>query len=631
MSNKLRNPFKIRATEKIDSDANFLRLFSPLVLETLEESFSQDELWENVVYIHSSPGAGKSSLLRVFEPSSLKILLNGKSAPDYKALFTSLKKIDAIDENGINILAVVMQCTRNYEILEELSISEALKKRFFFSLLNSRIILATLRNLCVLKDKKFPEGLDSIQFEYNDYSNHFKSLEVPCDGLALYKWASEIERKIYKIIDSFLPAEDDKVEGHDELFALESLMPENLTVDGQIVCKKILFVLDDAHKLTSIQRKLLKQYLLEKRGNFTVWISERLEALEVDENIASNLERDYYEINLETFWRKNNGKFEKILRNISDKRASISTEDISSFQNFLLSETDEEKHNLLLLQHITSKMQSLKELSNYHTKFNDWLEYLSNYQGTRYEKALKLQEAEILMYRNIGKEQLTFDFPLSIEEFYDKLSYDISAAARLFLSKEIEIPYYFGFTALAKLSSSNIEQFLSFSSVLFEEMISNKLTGNSITISDIEQEKIIKEVAKQKWKELERIIPYYSQVINFLRNLGEFSVKETYKPNAPYSPGVNGFAIKDNSNKDKLFAEEEIWYNNSVYNPLKDVISTCVAFNLLEIHTTFQGKKGQEWEVYYLNRWLCVFFQLPLSYGGWRHKPVNELAKWIKA
>ena len=388
MSNKLRNPFKIRATEKIDSDAGFLRLFSPLVLETLEQSYIEGKLWENVLYIHSSPGAGKSSLVRIFEPSSLKILLNSKSATDYKGLFTSLKKIEALDEQGINVLAVVMQCTRNYEILEELNVSDALKKRFFFSLLNSRIILATLRNLCVLKDKRFPEDLDSIQFTYNNDTNYFKTISVPCDGKALYNWASEIERNIYRTIDSFLPIEDGEAEGHDELFALETLLPQNLLIDGKQACNKVLFVLDDAHKLTVTQRKTLKKYLLEKRGNFTVWISERLEALEANENIGSFLERDYNEINLESFWRDNNSKFERILQNISDKRAIISTEDVSSFQNYLQPEIDEEKHKLILSEFFVTKMKFLRELTTYHPKFVDWIEFLENFNGTPYERAL---------------------------------------------------------------------------------------------------------------------------------------------------------------------------------------------------------------------------------------------------
>lgn len=632
MSNKLRNPFKIRASEKIDSDAGFLRLFSPLVLESLEENHVQDKLWGNVLYIHSSPGAGKSSLIRVFEPASLKILLNGKSAPDHKELFTSLKKIEVIDEQGINVLAVVMQCTRNYEILEELNVSEAMKNRLFFSLLNSRIILATLRNVCVIKDKKFPDQLNLIEFEYNNDSNHFKSLNVPCNGKELYEWASEIERNIYRVIDSFLPMEDNQVEGHDELFALETLASETITIEGQQVCKKLLFVLDDAHKLSNTQRKSLKKYLTEKRGNFTIWISERLEALDSVENIGSYLERDYNEINLESFWRNNTAKFEKILRSISDKRANISTEDVSSFQNYLLGDLNEEVHKEALSNYTDKKLVSLQRIADYNNKFTYWLEYLLNYSENEesvYQKALKISETEILIHRSLGKLQLSFEFPMTVEELHDKVSSDVTSAALLFLSKETNLPYYYGFKNLTKLSSSNIEQFLSFASILFEEMISNKLSGKNITISDVDQDRLIKEVVKQKWKELERIVPFSTQVIRFLSSLGEFAKKETYKSNAPYSPGVSGFAIKEEKGL-KLIPEESIWHNNPVYEPLVNVISTCVAYNLLEIQKTNQGKKGQSWDVYYLNRWLCVFFELPLSYGGWRHKSPNDLTKWIK-
>ena len=629
MSTKLRNPFKIRATEKIDSDAGFLRLFSPLVLESLEEAHQQSKLWDNVLYIHSSPGAGKSSLIRVFEPSSLKVLLNGKSAPSYKELFTSLKKIGAIDEQGIKTLGVVLQCTRNYEVLEELNISEALKSRLFFSLLNSRLILATLRNICILKDKKFPDDLQSIDFTYNNTDNHFRSLTVPCNGRELYEWASGIERSIYKTIDSFLPIKENDVEGSDELFALEILNTDNLKVDGKEFFEKILFVLDDAHKFAGNQRATLKKYLSEKRGNFTIWISERLEALEPVENLGSFIGRDYNDINLESFWRKYSGKFEKILGNISDKRASISTEDVSSFQNYLLADLNEEEHKETLLNYINKKLESLQEISKYNTKFSQWVQYLATYSDSEYQKAIKITAAEILIYRSLGKQQLSLDFPMTSEEFEDKLSSEIISTARLFLSKETKLPYYFGFQTLAKLSSSNIEQFLSFSSVLFEEMISNKISGKNITVSDLDQDKLIKEVATQKWKELEKVVPFSRQVKNFLRALGEFAKVETYKINAPYAPGVVGFGMK-RALEQTLIEQETFWYNNSVYNPLINIISTCVAYNLLEIQKVNQGKKGQVWDVYYLNKWLCVLFDLPLASGGWRAKTPNELIKWTK-
>jgi len=433
MSNKLRNPFKIRASEKIDSDAGFLRLFSPLVLEALNDKYQSGKLWDNVLYIHSSPGAGKSSLIRVFEPSALKILINSKSSPDFKELFNSLKKIDVINQDKIEVLGISMQCTRNYEILEELNLNTAQKTRFFFSLLNSRIIIATLRNICVLINRKFPEDLNEIKFNYDNSENYFKSLVLPCDGKQLYDWASSIEKNIYKAIDSFLPLEDNDLEGHDELFSLITLTPENISYNGRPICNRILFVLDDAHKLSNDQRKNLKRYLSEKRGDFSIWISERLEALESVENLGSFLERDYNEINLEDFWRKYPSKFEKIVRSISEKRANISTEDVSSFQNYLSENFNEEENKEKLKKYSETNLKSLSEISKYTNKFDDWIDYISNLNLSDYEIAVAISELGILMNRNIGKQQLSFEFPLTIEEFNHKISSDVSVAANLFL------------------------------------------------------------------------------------------------------------------------------------------------------------------------------------------------------
>lgn len=629
MSNKLRNPFKIRASEKIDSEAGFLRLFSPLVLESLHEKYQSGKLWDNVMYIHSSPGAGKSSLIRVFEPSTLKILINSKSSPDFKELFNSLKKIEVINQDKIEILGVSMQCTRNYEILEELNINSGQKARFFFSLLNSRIIIATLRSTCVMLNKRFPEDLDEIIFNYNNSDNYFKTLNLPCTGQDLYQWASKIERNIYKAIDSFLPLEDTELEGHDELFSLITLTPENLSYKNQLICSKILFVLDDAHKLSTDQRRRLKKYLAEKRGDFSIWISERLEALESIENLGSTLERDYNEINLEDFWRDYPGKFEKIVRSISEKRANISTEDVSSFQNYLSDNLNEENNKEQFSDYNISKINFFGEISKYTNKFDEWIEYVTNLNINEYEKALALGELEILINRNMGKQQLSFEFPLTVEEYKHKKNYDVATASNLFLSKSMKLPYYFGFGSLAKASSSNIEQFLTFSGALFEVMISKKISGDDLVLADYEQHKILKDVSKQKWKELRRIIPFQEPVISFLTFLGEFSKKETFKPNAPYAPGVNGFAIKPNK-EIKLIDNVENWTEEPSYELLVNVLSTCVAYNLLEIKSTNQGKKDQSWDVYYLNRWLCIFFDLPLSHGGWRHKSPSELTKWLK-
>lgn len=629
MSNKFRNPFKLRNSEKIESEVGFLRLFSPLVLDALAAKYKSGNLWENVVLIHSSPGGGKTSLLRAFEPASLNTLLNSKSAPEYRDLFTALKNIDVINNDRVQVLGVSMPCTRNYQILEELDISDAQKNRLFFSLMNSRIVLSTLRSACRLTSKRFPEDLVDFEFTYDNHDNYFKSIEVPCSGNDLYQWASRIEKNIYKTIDSFIPDVNASIEGHDELISLLVLRPENLLINGQKICDKILFMFDDAHKLSDNQRRLFKQYIIEKRSDVNIWISERLEALKAEEQLGSFEGRDFEVLNLENFWKNNPSKLNKILRHISDKRAAVSSEDVTSFQEYLNDNLNEETIKEKLNFVIKETWKEILKISEYTNRFDDWIGFANQpNEDTLLKRAIFLKELQILIHRNLGKPQLSFEFPLTIEELYNKKSSDVTNAAVLFLSLENDIPYYYNFDTLAKLSSFNIEQFLSFSSELFEEMISNKIKGNEITLTDTTQNSIINRVAANNWKKLRTEIPFGQSVQKFLEEFGDFSKKQTFKPNAPYSPGVNGFAIKS-THKNGLY-QEEFWLNNVIYRPLINVISTCVAYNLLEKHSVFQGQKGQSHTVYYMNRWLCVLFELPLSYGGWRHQTPDQLIKWVK-
>jgi hypothetical protein len=626
MSTRLRNPFKLRASEKIESDTSFLRLFSPYVLDTLAEAHESGKLWGNVLFIHSSPGAGKTSLLRVFEPSTLNALLNNKSSAEFKDIYSAVKRIEVIKNDNIEVLGVSLSCNRNYQILDELKIPEVKKKRVFNSLLNARITLAFLRSVSRLKNLRFPEGLNEIQFNYTNTENLFLNLEVPCSGLDLYNWASKIERDVYKAIDSFLP-EDINVEGHDEPFIVSVLAPENILVHGKSICSIILFMLDDAHKLSSEQRKLLEDYLIVKRGKFSLWISERLEALETRQNIGSFPERDFEEIRLERLWQDSPARFEKVLKNIAEKRAAISTEDVNTFLEYLDRNLNEERHKVAIKNALKRTTDSVNSLANSAPVFSTWLDFIKNeVGGSDYERLIALKQIEIVLERSIGK-QLTIGFPYTKEQLSEKLGGEVRGAAELVVTMKSKIPYYYGFDSLSKLASNNIEQFLSYAAELFEEMISNKISGQGVSVSDASQEQIIQDVSNKKWKELQKIIPYAGQVTQFLAEFGKLAQEETYKPNAPYAPGVNGFAIKGSVNSKSGIART--WLNDESFEPLANVISTCVAYNLLEVKEVTQGKKEQKWDVYYLNRWLCVKFDLPLSYGGWRPKHAKELLQWI--
>jgi hypothetical protein len=623
MSIKVRNPFLLRASETIESDAAFLRLYSPLVLDYFIDMFSAGSLWQKLLFIRSSPGAGKTSLLRLFEPAALLTLLNRQSGEEFKEVFKKLKKIEVVTEDHIHVLGVSLTFTRNYELLESFSgIDAGQRVRLFYSLLNSRIITATLRSILVLKRLQFPEDLPRIEFHYPDINAFFKNINLPCDGQTLYNWASSIERSIYELLDSFLPTSQTSIEGHSELFSIDALRAEYLKVDGRPVFTRILFMLDDVHKLSTNQREILISHLLEKRTNSSIWLSERLEVLN---NLKTNSGRDYEELNLENYWKDRESKFEKLLTNIAAKRAAESREDVE----FAL-ESSQNEYDLadIYKDALEALLTNINSITKGTNKFDLWKNYLNNFDGSPQEICELAKQIEILIFRNLAKTELALGFQLSVDELHEKTDEKVVVAARLFLSKQFNLPYYFGMGTLSKISTNNVEQFLGFASPLYERMLSLNLNMTNVSISARDQDKEIRRIANTKWKELQKIIPESPLVIRFLQSLCSYCYNETFRPTAPYAPGVNGFYI-DATRTVRLFNDED-WLSNEIFEDLRLVLNVCLAFNLLHLKEVMQGKKGERKTVYYLNRWLCVKFDLPLNYGGWRPKKPHELLKWTK-
>ena len=626
MSNRYRNPFKIRATEKLESENNFLRMYSPLVLQELLEKNKIDKLWNNILFIRSSPGAGKTSMLKIFEPNSLLTLSNNKSAPDYSDIVEFLKRLEVFDANGkIFLTGVYMSCARNYEVIEDLDIPDGLKKNLFFALFNARIILSSLRSIVNLNSNV---ELNDIELHASSFDYSYLDIKFPVNGTQLFNWAATIEKSVFKLLDSFLPIATEIPSGGSELFAFDLINTSNIIINNKKYEGKMLFMFDDAHKLSKSQRNLLLKYLIDKRAHCNIWIAERIEALNEEESFSSYKERDYDEINLEEIWQQGTTKLKTIVANIAERRASMSSEDVKYFQDFLGENIKELDYEDKFLKVCDQSKNNIKAIASFTQKFDNWINYLTERckQGISLENAVLCRQVEILVQRSLGKTQLTFEFPYSVEELEQKFSSELRGTALYLLSIEHKIPYYYGFDNLVKLSSNNIEQFLSFASELFELMLAQKISDQSPNVDAIAQEKLLKKIADNKWKEQERLIS--SSALNFLQNLALFSQKETNKPNAPYAPGISGFAIKE-LNENRLINSRP-WLEDDVYKPLVKVLKICLSYNLLEKRYTKQGKENQQWTVFYLNRWICLRFNLPFSYGGFRHKTPVELLKWTK-
>jgi hypothetical protein len=116
---------------------------------------------------------------------------------------------------------------------------------------------------------------------------------------------------------------------------------------------------------------------------------------------------------------------------------------------------------------------------------------------------------------------------------------------------------------------------------------------------------------------------YGRGVFTFINNLGGFCKSQTLQLGSSYGT-VNGFAIKE---VDTLFGKTTNMIDDT---QLESVLRICLANNLLFTRETKQGEKDKEWTVFYLNRWICAAFSLPLGYGGWRKRTIRELTDWIK-
>ena len=359
-----------------------------------------------------------------------------------------------------------------------------------------------------------------------------------------------------------------------------------------------------------------------------------LEVLTPTELFGATLDREYSEpIRLEEFWKRegNYRKYEQLISNIADRRAQLNPDvQISSFDACLKKTLDGAEWQEKYSKAIAIISKRILERTKETRQYDKWLNKCSSVSGTKREQALNWRILEIKIERNRRKAQKQLlDSPLPEEELDIKIEASTKEAAELFLAHEFHFPYYFGFSQLAKMSSLNIMQFLTLANDLFEEVISAKLLHQSIALTPDRQEDILTKVATKRWNS----IPYSDlngrDIVRFLEAIRLMCLIETEKPNAPYAPGVTGFAI---SMRDRAkLIDHNFLKLHPEHVKLSKVLSSCIANNYLEVYLDRrQGPKGgSTWMILYLNRLLCVHFGLPINYGGWRALKLDDLCKFI--
>lgn len=623
---EVRNPFRLQTAESIDSDADFLRLFGPGVLDLLPE----DALTGRPLFIRSAPGGGKTSLLKLFTTSVLQHLVAMKANEATKELFYKLKALGAVSDHSVTTLSVMLSCSRTFPALAEVALSPTRSKRLLLALIDARVMLGALRAVLVGRGLRFPDDLDRINV-VGPPDDIVPGLDFPAGGVAVKRWAETIEQSIADLIDALLPTEGAGPAGHDALLSLRLLDANCIVLDGKPCEANWLITFDDAQKLVAAQRSSLLEVLVDQRSRSTVWLAERFEALETEELLATGAlsGRDHLVIALERDWKKS--RFEQAVRLIAERRARMAADSAGpnvpdAFAPTIEANLDGPAWHEKTEAALEAVQRRVESFAENKPQYADWVKSRSNLEGSPRQRLVKWRALEILIARHARKSQQSlFSEPLDVKEMEEKEASNTRAAAELFLSKEFGFPYYFGFSQLASLGSFNIEQFIKLAGNLFEESLGAAVLRRPAAISPQRQERIIKDAFDERMKTLPGRARNGRAALNLLDAIGSFCRDETYQPNAPYAPGVTGVALS--------MADCSTLYDPNTQRTRPDiaafgqVLTTALQYNLLLADVDRPRASGRV-VVLYLNRLVCTKYDLPLHYGGFREKRLQDVISW---
>lgn len=610
--NIYKNPFAIRASERIETDEMFLELFSSEPLVHLEEKNDQGKLWGCVTSILSSPGAGKTTLLRIFSPSILQRITERNSA------YKKLKKLDVIDSERIKKCGVYLQLGRDYEFLEDDALfNEVEQKRVFLSLLNARIVLATLKSCMSLAGIKYT-ALDQITYSPEELVPEFGDFKAEFTGKELLDWAAEQERRICEFLDSFVMP-DEGIQGSNSLFALKAMKASWFTYKGERLCDEFIFQIDDGHKLTKKQKKTIREEAVELRLPVTLWIAERLETLSTtdilsDKNIK---DRDDQTIHLENAKK---GIFNPMVKNISTLRSAFSTDGII-LASALASDTT--INYKALYNEASKKYQSqLEKLHNYDN-YQECVAAINTQDP--YERVLNMR-ALLMHASRQGSGGVMNLFGYTAQDLEWIVGSLMPMVKEVMPGEIAKLPQYYGFSTLIDLASQNVEQFLDLSAKMYELLVAKKISDPShYVLTAEEQDGIIRGFAKNRLEDIKRL-PRGNKIYGFLMHLIDFCREVTFTPSYSYR-SVTGFAVKEeNSGK---WGKDGFWFQEEANDELSTILKDCLSYNFLMKQGITQGKKDQKWTIFYLNSWLCAYAHLPLERGGWRPLTLHKLNSWL--
>ena len=437
------------------------------------------------------------------------------------------------------------------------------------------------------------------------------------NGQKIYQWTLDVERTLCHYIEEMKVDINTSIL-YNNLSILSLIGNGNILLSGHPIEQKILVMFDDIHALSVKQRELLRNAVFTLRPNLAIWMTQRAIALSKDEIFGNSgqIHREYTIVNINEYVQKDKPGFYKALKNVADRRVAITYKD-EGLEDKLEKELSKDSKKKLgsIKTKICSKIDSYCEGNeNYKNVYNYLLE--KNF-SSELECVIAWQVLLILIEREKNKAQYVWPFiPIfQIDEYEEELKKHKKDAEYL-VRYHYKLPMYYGIEAMQVISSNNVEQFLDFAGEIFEFRIaldyaSKRKKGTLISQED--QDKVLTKCAEEKWDDILRTFSRGTEIQRFITNIAKIGIKGLEKNTASYSGGTfTGIGIKRSEIRKELEEEQ--------YSELLSLLKICVSYNLLSVQDIKHGNAENDmvYKVFYLNRWICVKFRLPLGYGGWK-------------
>jgi len=616
------NPFLERMSERTTSDQEFVRLFSPRILERL----SEDALDGGVHVFRSPPGGGKTTLLRAFTPAALRAFWNARRNPEMAEAYHGLVARRVLHEQqGPQTLGVLLSCASGYADLPPGASNT--QDALFRSLIDCRVVLRALRSLSSLLGYSSLDQLEQVRLEYDVSRENFAAIPKTASPLELLRWAEQEERAVYASFDQRQSSVRNDLP-HVRLEAVLWLQSVVFRVDGAAVAPRRLLMIDDVQKLRRRQREVLMVELTEARPQLPVWLAERSIALG-DALLSQGARegRDIREYSLDQIWPAQRA-FISYAQNILDRR--LEAQNVipgGGFAQYLRTELDPAD----VREELGRAFAEFRKLFGVHKnkpRYSKWAQRAEELiSDGSLDAAQEIVATRILMMRDQAKDQQSLGLPLSREDLADRDSSSVKAAALLFLHHEAGVPYYFGLDVLCAMATNNVEELLALAAALYDGLKAKQvLRKPELVLSPREQERLLTEVAKKKRDFIPKSHTIGSKAQRLLDAIGAYCREKTLVPNAPYAPGVTGVRLSDEE-LGRLDASGSRGLEQ--FDILRQVLAECVAENLLVQKPSAASTARRPGTVFYLNRTLCAHYELPLQYGGWQDVRTRDLLEWM--